>query len=108
MQLTDDFIKTLISNADVKDVNKSLKKEAKAMNRAMGAVEIFNKGVDYWMDFYNDMVKYDLLTNRSDTDFIKSIAQRFIAKYKLPTDSQVNKLEKIINEATDKGYLMKN
>ena len=66
MQLTDDFIKTLISKADVKDVNKSLKKEAKAMNRAMGAVEIFNKGVDYWMDFYNDMVKYDLLTTEQN------------------------------------------
>lgn len=107
MQLTDDFIKTLISKEAVKDVNKSLKKEAKSMIRAMGAVEIFNKGVDYWMDFYNDMIKYDLLTNRSDADFIKSIAQGFIAKYKLPTDRQVSRLEKIISEATEKGYLMK-
>ena len=57
--------------------------------------------------FLYDMVKYDLLTNRSDTEFIKSIAQRFIAKCKLPTDNQVKKIEKIINEATEKGYLMK-
>lgn len=107
MVLTDKFINTLIPISAVKAVNESLKKEKKAVNLAMGAVEIFNKGVDYWMDFYNDMVTFDLLKSRSDADFIKSIAQGAIAKFKLPTDKQVNKFEKIVKEATDKGYIMK-
>ena len=51
-------------------------------------------------------IKYDLLANRSDADFIKSIALGSIAKFKLPTDKQVNKFKKIVNEATEKGYIM--
>ena len=104
-ELSDEFIKSLVSKEELKSAESAAKREHKFNSNIDVSVEIFNLGTDYWMKVYNDLSKENILSY-GDLDFIKSIATRFIARMVLPSSSQCKRLLKIINNAEDKGYVM--
>lgn len=104
-ELSDEFIKSLVSKEELKSAEVAAKREHKFNSNIDASVEVFNLGTDYWMKVYNDLSKANILSY-GDLDFIKSIATRFIAKMVLPSSSQCKRLLKIINNAEDKGYVM--
>lgn len=102
--LSDTFIKSLISKEETRTVEAAAKREHKFNAKLEAGVEIVKLGAAYWMKFYNDMTKANILSY-GDLDFIKSIAS-VVAKYNIPTPRQCDRLVKIINLAEDKGYVM--
>ncbi|MEF2576589.1 MAG: AIPR family protein [Bacteroidales bacterium] len=102
--LSDTFIKSLISKEETRTVEAAAKREHKFNAKLEAGVEIVKLGVAYWMKFYNDMTKANILSY-GDLDFIKSIAS-VVAKYNIPTPRQCDRLVKIVNLAEDKGYVM--
>lgn len=102
--LSDTFIKSLISKEETRTVEAAAKREHKFNAKLEAGVEIVKLGAAYWMKFYNDMTKANILSY-GDLDFIKSIAS-VVAKYNIPTPRQCDRLVKIVNLAEDKGYVM--
>ena len=102
--LSDTFIKSLISKEETRAVEAAAKREHKFNAKLEAGVEIVKLGAAYWMKFYNDMTKANILSY-GDLDFIKSIAS-VVAKYNIPTPRQCDRLVKIVNLAEDKGYVM--
>lgn len=102
--LSDTFIKSLISKEETRTVEVAAKREHKFNAKLEAGVEIVKLGAAYWMKFYNDMTKANILSY-GDLDFIKSIAS-VVAKYNIPTPRQCDRLVKIVNLAEDKGYVM--
>lgn len=102
--LSDTFIKSLISKEETRTVEAAAKREHKFNVKLEAGVEIVKLGAAYWMKFYNDMTKANILSY-GDLDFIKSIAS-VVAKYNIPTPRQCDRLVKIVNLAEDKGYVM--
>lgn len=102
--LSDTFIKSLISKEETRTVEATAKREHKFNAKLEAGVEIVKLGAAYWMKFYNDMTKANILSY-GDLDFIKSIAS-VVAKYNIPTPRQCDRLVKIVNLAEDKGYVM--
>lgn len=102
--LSDTFIKSLISKEETRTVEAAAKREHKFNAKLEAGVEIVKLGAAYWMKFYNDMTKANILSY-GDLDFIKSIAS-VVAKYNIPTPRQCDRLVKIDNLAEDKGYVM--
>lgn len=102
--LSDTFIKSLISKEETRTVEAAAKREHKFNAKLEAGVEIVKLGAAYWMKFYNDMTKANILSY-GDLDFIKSIAS-VVAKYNIPTPRQCDRLVKIVNLAEYKGYVM--
>lgn len=102
--LSDTVIKSLISKEETRTVEAAAKREHKFNAKLEAGVEIVKLGAAYWMKFYNDMTKANILSY-GDLDFIKSIAS-VVAKYNIPTPRQCDRLVKIVNLAEDKGYVM--
>lgn len=102
--LSDTFIESLISKEETRTVEAAAKREHKFNAKLEAGVEIVKLGAAYWMKFYNDMTKANILSY-GDLDFIKSIAS-VVAKYNIPTPRQCDRLVKIVNLAEDKGYVM--
>lgn len=102
--LSDTFIKSLISKEETRTVEAAAKREHKFNAKLEAGVEIVKLGAAYWMKFYNDMTKANILSY-GDLDFIKSIAS-VVAKYNILTPRQCDRLVKIVNLAEDKGYVM--
>lgn len=102
--LSDTFIKSLMSKEETRTVEAAAKREHKFNAKLEAGVEIVKLGAAYWMKFYNDMTKANILSY-GDLDFIKSIAS-VVAKYNIPTPRQCDRLVKIVNLAEDKGYVM--
>lgn len=102
--LSDTFIKSLISKEETRTVEAAAKREHKFNAKLEAGVEIVKLGAAYWMKFFNDMTKANILSY-GDLDFIKSIAS-VVAKYNIPTPRQCDRLVKIVNLAEDKGYVM--
>lgn len=103
-ELSDKFIDSLISSAEVKDAEKSAKRAHRFNSDIDAAMEVFNLGSDYWMMIHSDLTKNSLVPY-GDLMFIKSVAD-YIKRGSLLSAAQCKKLVKIINKAEDKGYIM--
>lgn len=102
--LTNEFISSLVSTDLLKDEEKAAKRTRKFNSDIDLEVEFYTRGYDYWMKFYNDMEKEQVISY-GDRDFIKSLAS-YIIKGSLPSKAQIKKLLKIITKAEDAGYIM--
>lgn len=102
--LSKSFIKTLISLDESKDVEKAARRTHKFKSDIDASVEVFNRGSNYWLSIYNDLVKESILSY-GDSSFIKSIAD-YIARGNLPTSAQCKRLIKILDKAEEKGYII--
>lgn len=102
--LTNEFISSLVSTDLLKDEERAAKRTRKFNSDIDLEVEFYTRGYDYWMKFYNDMEKEQVISC-GDRDFIKSLAP-YIIKGSLPSKAQIKKLLKIITKAEDAGYIM--
>lgn len=102
--LTNEFISSLVSTDLLKDEERAAKRTRKFNSDIDLEVEFYTRGYDYWMKFYNDMEKEQVISY-GDRDFIKSLAS-YIIKGSLPSKAQIKKLLKIITKAEDAGYIM--
>jgi hypothetical protein len=102
--LTNEFISSLVSTDLLKDEERAAKRTRKFNSDIDLEVEFYTRGYDYWMKFYNDMEKEQVISY-GDRDFIKSLAS-YIIKGNLPSKAQIKKLLKIITKAEDAGYIM--
>lgn len=102
--LTNEFISSLVSTDLLKDEERAAKRTRKFNSDIDLEVEFYTRGYDYWMKFYNDMEKEQVISC-GDRDFIKSLAS-YIIKGSLPSKAQIKKLLKIITKAEDAGYIM--
>ena len=95
---------SLISKELLKADEKAAKRARKFNSDIELEVEFYTRGYDYWMKFYNDMEREQILSG-GDRDFIKMLAS-LIVKRSLPGKAQIKRLLKIINKAEDVGYIM--
>lgn len=102
--LTDEFMESLISVDLLKDEDRAAKRIRKFNSDIDLEVEFYTRGYDYWMKFYNDMKREQVVLG-GDIDFIKSLAS-YIIKGSLPSKVQIKRLLKIITKAEDAGYIM--
>lgn len=102
--LTNEFISSLVSTDLLKGEERAAKRTRKFNSDIDLEVEFYTRGYDYWMKFYNDMEKEQVISY-GDRDFIKSLAS-YIIKGSLPSKAQIKKLLKIITKAEDAGYIM--
>lgn len=102
--LTKEFVDSLISKELLKAEEKAAKRARKFNSDIELEVEFYTRGYDYWMKFYNDMEREQILSG-GDRDFIKMLAS-LIVKRSLPGKAQIKRLLKIINKAEDVGYIM--
>lgn len=102
--LTKEFVDSLISKELLKADEKAAKCARKFNSDIELEVEFYTRGYDYWMKFYNDMEREQILSG-GDRDFIKMLAS-LIVKRSLPGKAQIKRLLKIINKAEDVGYIM--
>ena len=102
--LTNEFISSLVSTDLLKNEERAAKRTRKFNSDIDLEVEFYTRGYDYWMKFYNDMEKEQVISC-GDRDFIKSLAS-YIIKGSLPSKAQIKKLLKIITKAEDAGYIM--
>lgn len=102
--LSKSFIKTLISLDESKDVEKAARRTHKFKSEIDASVEVFNRGANYWLRIYNDLVKESILSY-GDSSFIKGIAD-YITRGNLPTSAQCKRLIKILDKAEEKGYII--
>jgi hypothetical protein len=102
--LTNEFISSLVSTDLLKGEERAAKRTRKFNSDIDLEVEFYTRGYDYWMKFYNDMEKEQVISY-GDRDFIKSLAS-YIIKGNLPSKAQIKKLLKIITKAEDAGYIM--
>lgn len=102
--LTKEFVDSLISKELLKADEKAAKRARKFNSDIELEVEFYTRGYDYWMKFYNDMEREQILSG-GDRDFIKMLAS-LIIKRSLPGKAQIKRLLKIINKAEDVGYIM--
>ena len=93
------------SQDEVKAERNAAKKEHKFNSQIDATVEIFNLGSDYWLKVYSDLSKENVLSY-GDLEFIKDIANKFIARGKLISSPQMKRLLKIVAKAEDMGYIM--
>ena len=103
-ELSDTFIRSLVSSDERKDDEGQAKKKHKFNADIDAAVEIFNAGADYWMTIYRQLSKEDVLS-WGELDFIQSIA-KYIQRGALPSTAQCKRLIRIITKAEDFGYIM--
>ena len=89
---------------ELQEEQKSVAKQHKFNSEIELEVEVYKRGYDYWLQFYNDLETEKLLSG-ADRDFIKGIAA-YIKRGSLPSKLQVRRLHKIINAAEDAGYIM--
>lgn len=104
IDVTEDFIDSLISTEETKSAANSAKREHKFNNEIELSVQVFSLGADYWLRFYKDLEANGLVPP-GDRDFIKSIANQ-IQRFSLPTAAQCKRMKKIIDKAEDAGYMM--
>lgn len=104
MILTDEFVSTLVDQSILKAEVKAAAKSRKFNSDIDLEVELYTKGYNYWISFYDDLEK-EVLLSSGDRDFVKSIAS-FIKNNSLPSKAQVKRLLKIIYKAEDAGYIM--
>lgn len=102
--LSEAFIRSLISKEETKETEKAAKRAHKFNSKIDASVEIYKLGSIYWMNFYNELTKEELLSY-GDCDFVRGIAA-WISKGTLPTSAQCKRLLKIVEKAEDKGYIM--
>lgn len=102
--LTDEFVSTLVSKSILKAETKAAAKTRRFNSDIDLEVELYAKGYDYWISFYDGLEK-EVLLSSGDRDFIKSIAS-YIKRNSLPSKAQVKRLLKIIHKAEDAGYIM--
>ena len=102
--LSDAFLRTLISKEETKATERAAKRAHKFNSKVDVSVEIFKLGSSYWKKVYNALMKEELLSY-GDCDFIRSIAS-CIGRCSLPSSAQCRRLLKIIEKAEDKGFLM--
>ena len=95
--LTKEFVDSLISKELLKADEKAAKRARKFNSDIELEVEFYTRGYDYWMKFYNDMEREQILSG-GDRDFIKMLAS-LIVKRSLPGKAQIKRLLKIINKA---------
>ena len=104
-ELSQRFLDSLVSQDEVKAERNAAKKEHKFNSQIDATVEIFNLGSDYWLKVYSDLSKENVLSY-GDLEFIKDIANKFIARGKLISSPQMKRLLKIVSKAEDMGYIM--
>lgn len=104
VSLTKEFVDSLISKELLKADEKAAKRARKFNSDIELEVEFYTRGYDYWMKFYNDMEREQILSG-GDRDYIKMLAS-LIIKRSLPGKAQIKRLLKIINKAEDAGYIM--
>lgn len=102
--LTKEFLDTLVGEDELKEEHIAATKQHKFNSEIELEVEVYKRGYDYWLQFYNDLEAERLLSG-ADRDFIKGIAS-YIKRGSLPSKLQVRRLHKIINAAEDAGYIM--
>ena len=103
-QLSDKFLRTLVSMEENKAKELSAKKAHRFNSQVDMSVEIFNLGTKYWLQIYNDLTKENVLSY-GDCSFIKSIAD-LITRGSLPSTAQCKRLIKIVEKAEEKGYIV--
>ena len=103
-ELSDAFVRSLISKEETKDAERAAKRAHKFNSKIDASVEIFKLGAAYWMNVYNALTREELLSF-GDCDFIRSIAG-YIGRGSLPTPQQCRRLLKIVEKAEEKGYIM--
>lgn len=103
-ELSDYFLKSLVSSEIRKNDEASAKRTHKFNSEIDASVEIFSLGADYWMNVYNELLKESVLSF-GELEFIKGIAS-YIKRTSLPSATQCKRLIRIINKAEDKGYIM--
>ena len=103
-ELSETFQRSLISREETRTAEQAARRAHKFNSKIDASVEIFKLGSTYWMNFYNDVTKEELISY-GDCEFIRSIAS-WIAKGSLLTEAQCKRLVKIVNKAEDKGYIM--
>ena len=103
-ELSDNFIRSLISKEETQIAEQSAKRAHKFNSRIDASVEIFKLGSNYWMNVYNALVKEELLSY-GDCDFIRGVATH-INGGQLPSSAQCKRLLKIVEKAEDKGFIM--
>ena len=101
--LSDEFVETLPSLVESKDIEAAAKRVTRFNLGVDMAVKIFSMGSDYWMRVYNDFTKENLLSF-GDRDFINNIV-RCINRGSLPSSAQCNRLKRIIDVAENAGYV---
>lgn len=101
---TREFLNSLVGEHEFQEEQKSVAKQHKFNSEIELEVEVYKRGYDYWLQFYNDLETEKLLSS-ADRDFIKGIAA-YIKRGALPSKLQVRRLHKIINAAEDAGYIM--
>lgn len=104
-ELSEKFIRKLMSKSETKAVEQAAKKAHKFNTNIDVSVEVFNLGAKYWMKVYNDLMREAVLSY-GDCSFIKGIAENYIGRNSLPTPAQCKRLMKIVEKAEDKGYIM--
>ena len=104
IEATEDFLDSLISIDENKNVAKSAQKAHKFNSEIELSVQMFSLGADYWMRFYKD-IETNRLLPPGDCDFVKSIAG-YIQRYSLPSAAQCKRMKTIIDKAEDAGYIM--
>lgn len=103
-ELTDAFIDDLVSTNYSKEAERAAKKQSFFDNSIDISVQIYNKGGAYWMDVYNKLNKYSLLSY-GDREFVLRVAQ-LCNSAALLTPRQSNKLKKILEKAIEDGLII--
>ena len=103
-ELSEEFLASLISKQDTKDIERAAKKEHRFNMDIDNEVEIFKLGFNYWNRVYTEINKEGILSY-GDISFLKNVAE-YAKKYKLLSKAQCKRLGRIIEKAEDKGYIM--
>ena len=103
-ELSEEFLASLISKQDTKDIERAAKKEHRFNMDIDNEVEIFKLGFNYWNRVYTEINKEGILSY-GDISFLKNVAE-YPKKSKLLSKAQCKRLGRIIEKAEDKGYIM--
>lgn len=104
IELTEDFLRTLVNIDYLKSEEQSAKREHRFNSEIDLEVEFYRKGFNYWMNFANEL-ESERISSIGNCDFIRTIAS-YIYKGKLPSKLQIRKLLKIIKDVENNGYIM--
>ena len=104
IQLSDQFIASLVSLQETKDTEKAAKRAHKFNSNVDLSVEIFKLGAAYWHKVYTEVAKEAILPY-GELSFINGIGD-YINLGKLPSPKQCKQLMKIIDKIENKGFIM--
>ena len=104
LQLSDQFIASLVSLQETRDAEMVAKRAHKFNSSVDLSVEIFKLGATYWHKVYAEVAKEAILPY-GELSFINGIGD-YINLGKLPSPKQCKQLMKIIDKIENKGFVM--